>query len=241
MISFTGLFFAVIFMLFFWYFFKYAYLFGLNGQNFNLVNKSFIIFAFFGGLLCYYLIAQDRTIYVNHYWAYTYRQMKILFADPLIAVLRLGGSIFFADYNSILPTIAVLPLKMFGYTYLRYILVLYAIFFLPAVFILYTLMKKINDSSKYKYITLFLLFTFTPFYPAMLAGFPDIACLIPAGIALLMVKDYDALLFTREQIKRDVYISGMLLCTILFRRYFAFYVEGFMAALACMSIYVMMS
>ncbi len=237
MINFMGLFIAIIFMLFFWYLFKWSYLFGLNGKNLNLENKSFIIFAFIGGLLCYYLIAQDRTIYINHYWAYTYRQMKILFTDPLIAMLRLGGSIFFADYNSILPTLAVLPLKMFGYTYLRYILVLYGLFFLPAVFIIYTLMKKISGSGYNKYIMLFLIFTFTPFYPAILAGFPDIACLIPASIALLMIKDYDALLFTREQIKRDIYISGMLLCTILFRRYFAFHVEGFMTALACLSIY----
>lgn len=246
MISFTGLFFAIIFMLFFWYVFKWAYLFGLrDGESFthdNLSRKIFIIFAFLGGVLCYYLVSQNRFIYYwdfGGYWTQSFSQMQILFSRPLLAVLRLGGSIFFSDYNSILPTLIAFPLKLFGYTFTRYVLVNYALFLVPAIFILLTVIKT-QTGRKYRFLLIFAAFMFVPFYLSMLLGYIDIACLIPASIALLLLKDYDALSFTREQIKRDIYISGILLCTLLFRRYFVFYVEGFMTALVCLSIYDVM-
>ena len=243
MISFTGLFIAIIFMLFFWYIFKWAYLFGLRGGGAffddNLSRKIFIIFAFLCGVLCYYLLSQNRFIYYSDYggyWTRSFMQMQTLFSRPLLAILRLGGSIFFSDYNQILPTLVAFPLKLFGYTFTRYVLVNYALFLVPSIFILLTIIKT-QVGEKYKFFLIFAAFVFCPFYLAMLKGYIDIACLIPASIALLLLKDYDALSFTREQIKRDIYISGMLLCTLLFRRYFVFYVEGFMTALVCLSIY----
>ena len=54
---------------------------------------------------------------------------------------------------------------------------------------------------------------------------------------MLLLKDYDALSLSREQIKRDVYISSVLLCTFMFRRYFAFYVEGYVSGLVLLSLY----
>lgn len=244
MISFTGLIFAMLFMSFFAWLFVNAYYFGVKQDMNSLLHGRrhrviFSLCAFTGALLCYYLVAQNRFIYYwdyGGYWTHSFSQMKILFATPLLAILRLGGSIFFSDYNSILPTFVALPLKIFGYTFTRYVLVNYVLFLVPTCFIMSSVLVK-QVGKRYVALIIFSAFAFTPFYLAMLNGFIDIACLIPASLALLLLKDYDALSLNREQVKRDVYISSLLLCTLLFRRYFVFYVEGYISALVMFSLY----
>ena len=241
MVNFAGVIFASAFMLFFVLLFVRAYRFGAVGalmpDRKNL--RIFWVLAFAGGCVCYYMLVQNKYVYIwdyGGYWTHSYSQMQILFSRPLLAVLRLGGSIFFSDYNSILPTLLAFPLKLFGYTFTRYVLVNYAVFLVPVFFLLWVLLKSLAG-KKYAGLSLFLAVMFSPVYLAMLRGYIDIACLIPAVIALVLFNDYDALSFTREQIKRDVYISSMLLCTLMFRRYFVFYVQGYMTALAVWSAY----
>ena len=248
MISFAGLVFAIAFMSFFMWLFCAAYNFALKYSNENLLNdiKSkfiFIIFVFAGAWMCYWLISQNRTIYTwdySQYWTHSFSQMRFLFSDPLLAILRLGGTILFADYNSILPTIIALPMKLFGITYTRYVLINYMFFLVPVSFILIMTVKVISskhNNHAWLAFMLFMFLTFNPFYHALLRGYIDIACLIPASLSMLLLKDYDALSLSREQIKRDVYISAMLLCTLMFRRYFVFFIQGYIAALVLLSLH----
>ena len=248
MINFWGLIFAVSFTYFFIWLFSGAYNFALKDRHESLLNdrKSrflFLVFAFAGAWLCYWLIIQNRTVYVwdySQYWTHSFSQMRFLFKDPLLAILRLGGTILFADYNSILPTIIAIPLKLFGITYTRYVLINYMFFLVPVSFILIMTVKLISKKQKFNLWLSFMLFmfiTFNPFYHALLRGYIDIACLIPASLSLILLKDYDALSVSREQIKRDIYISAALLCTFMFRRYFVFYIQGYIAALVLLSVY----
>ncbi|MBQ6773342.1 MAG: hypothetical protein IJP48_04680 [Synergistaceae bacterium] len=240
----TGLFIAMLFTGFFAWLFVRAYQFGMKSRHEHLIYDSrtlkfFVSFAVLGALVCYYLLRQYRFIYYwdyGGYWTQSFTLMKELFTYPATGIIKSLHSILYSEYNKLLPMIIALPLKIFGYTFTRYVLVNYICFLVPVCFILASLVKnKLNHN--YGLFALFMAFTFTPFYRAMLVGYIDIACLVPASIALILMNDYDAKSFSREQIKRDVYISLMLVLTLMFRRYFVFYVIGYMSALGLLSLY----
>lgn len=250
MISLAGVIFALLFMYFFIRLFTSAYNFALKGNPSKLIpeKSNRLIFSaavFAGGWICYWLLSQNRFVYYwdyGGYWTHSFSQMNILFSSPILAIMRLGGSIWYADYNSILPTFLAIPLKLFGYTFTRYVLVNYMLFLVPVWLLLFAVMRlKVLRSSNYSALVIVLLFTFTQFYRPMLVGYVDVACLIPAALSMLLLNEYDPLSFSREQVKRDVYISSVLLCTLMFRRYFVFYVEGYVAGLVLLSLYCIMN
>lgn len=240
----TGLFIAMLFTGFFAWLFVRAYQFGMKSKHEHLIYDSrtlkfFVSFAVLGALVCYYLLRQYRYIYYwddGSYWLQSYFITKELFTYALTALFKCFHSLLYSEYNNLISMIIALPLKIFGDTLTRYVLVNYICFLVPVCFILASLVKdKLNHN--YGLFALFMAFTFTPFYRAMLVGYIDIACLVPASIALILMNDYDAKSFSREQIKRDVYISLMLVLTLMFRRYFVFYVIGYMSALGLLSLY----
>ena len=247
MVSFFGLLFAVLFMSFFIWLFVSTYKFAAFKENNSLLQDKisagiFVTFSLMGLALCYYLVSQDRWVYawdMSQYWTQSFTQMLFLFSDPLLAILRLGGTIWFADYNSILPTFVALPLKLFGITFIRYVLVNYALFIVPTWFILAAAIKQ-QAGRNYVPLIFFASFTFCPFFYALLNGYIDAACLVPAALSLLLLKNYDAVSLDREQIKRDIYISSVLLCCLMFRRYFIFYIQGYVAGLIALSLYCVM-
>ncbi|MBQ7544493.1 MAG: hypothetical protein IJT02_06065 [Synergistaceae bacterium] len=162
--------------------------------------------------------------------------MNTLFSKPVLAIIRLGGTIFFADYNTIIPMLAALPMKIAGCTFTRYVLVVYTCFAVPVFFVLASVINA-SAGRKYTLHAMLAVLFFPPLVLALLDGLIDVACLVPASLAVLLVKDYDPSSLDRAQIKRDVYISSVLLCTLLFRRYFAFFIVGYAAALVILSVY----
>lgn len=131
MISFWGLIFAVSFTYFFIWLFSSAYNFALKERHESLLNdrKSrfmFLVFAFAGAWLCYWLINQNRFIYYwdfSGYWMSSVNNMMTLFSRPLAAIINFGGGILFSEYNAIVPMLIAIPLKISGYTFTRYVLV----------------------------------------------------------------------------------------------------------------------
>ena len=237
MISFAGLLIAVFFMMFFCWLFSDAYLMGMDDfRTDRKIYAAFLLYAFAGAVLLYYLLMQERTIHASDWWIRSYTNMIMLFSQPLLAVLRLGGTVLFGEYNTLPCMITAFPLKLFGYSYVRYVLVNYAFFYVPACFIVFSILRKIFNRS-YSHLLLFMTFMFVPIQIPRIGGFIDTSCLIPAALALLLMDGYDASSLGREQIKRDVYISVLLLLTMLFRRYFAFFIVGYMSAFGLLSLY----
>ena len=204
MISLAGVIFAVLFMYFFVWLFTSSYNFAVKGNPSKLIpeKSNRLIFSaavFAGGWICYWLLSQNRFVYYwdyGGYWTHSFSQMNILFSSPILAIMRLGGSIWYADYNSILPTFLAIPLKLFGYTFTRYVLVNYMLFLVPVWLLLFAVMRlKVLRSSNYSALVIVLLFTFTQFYRPMLLGYVDVACLIPAALSMLLLNEYDPLKF----------------------------------------------
>lgn len=251
MINFAGLIFAAAFALFFIRLFTNAYNFALKNEHERLIHDTksrfmFFVFAFAVSWLCYWLISQNRFVYFwdySAYWTESFRNMQVIFSRPLLALLRLGKKIWFDSYSNILPMLISIPLKIAGYTFTRYVMVNCICFLIPACFVMLSMIKTLTGkrTAGLSVIFMFAAFTFTPFCYAMLRGYIDVACLVPASLSMLLLKDYDALTISREQIRRDLYISGMLLCTLMFRRYFAFFVEGYVFALVLLSLYSVFS
>lgn len=243
MVNFSASGIAFVFMWFFaWLFVSSYFMARPSGHTLKgrMSRILFIVLAFLGASVVYYLSSQANfpAILDNggfYHSAYTF--MLLLFSRPFLALCKLGGTVLFAEYNAILPMITALPLKIAGYSFTRYILVNYVLFIVPAFFVLASIIKR-QTEGKYLALALFMMFMFCPFYYPLLRAYNDVACLVPASLALWLMADYDAPSFDREQVKRDVYISALLLCTLMFRRYFAFYVIGYMSALGLLSLYL---
>lgn len=200
-------------------------------------------------LMFVYLVSKNNYVYYwdyGGYWTMSYTQMKDMFDDPFYGIGHLYYSICMDDYNLLLPTLIYVPLKVFGYSFNRYVLVNVIFLLFPALIICLACNVKLfykygllQEKQKLlsKICLLIFTMTFNVFYLAMLKGYIDIATLIPAGLAFLLFIDYEPTVINKNQIVRDILISLSLLCTFLFRRYFAYFIVGYVAALFLYSCY----
>ncbi len=240
-------------------YFLFAYQYGLHANKTNALHilsdpmnkRIFFSFAVAGFFLCLYLILQNRFVYFwdyGGYWTASYTTKDALFRQPIETLKLVYRSILDWNYNHILPLLISVPLKCFGYTFPRYVMLNYLLFLVPVWLITISIIWKqfsfyrpeLNSSkSRYVLFTLITLgvSTFPPYYRAMLLGYIDIACIIPALLAILLFMDYDCLSLNKKQILRDILIASLLLTAFLFRRYFAYFGVGYAIALSLYSIY----
>ncbi len=207
-----------------------------------------------GFFLCVFLLRENQYVYYwdsGGYWTNSYTYMNYLFQSPSAAISMLYSSILNLDYNYLLPALIALPLKVFGYTFSTYVLINYVVFLVPAMFVVYSILKKLHASSQCIETTVYgkwtstgiihgsliLLLCFTNFFMPMLHGFIDVACLLPESLSMLLMIDYDAISLNKRQVFKDILLALLLLSSCLFRRYFAFYVVGYAVGLTLMSVY----
>ena len=120
------------------------------------IKLIFIMFSAFGLALCIHLLIQNKFIYYwdyGGYWTASYTIMKSLFKAPLDTVKSLYSSVLNDDYNNILPMVVSVPLKIFGYTFPRYVVVNYLLFLVPAWAVVISVIWK--ALSKYDRVFIF--------------------------------------------------------------------------------------
>lgn len=230
-------------------FFVFSYKLGRGSLGFTKSEVIvFLAFALAAWCFVYYMVNQNEYVYYwdyGGYWTMSYTNMQALFRDPLGTVVEVCKSVWYSDYNLILPMLIALPMRLFGYTFTRYVMINAVCFLVPVWFVLLTVVKKVAAKSGLSEnrrgivlvgISMFLLFTFSSLYGAMLHGYIDVACLLPASLSVLLFIDYDPCAFQRKDLVRDVVLSINLLATILFRRYFAYFVVGYMVAWVCWAV-----
>lgn len=249
---------ACAYMAFFILLFLVAFRLGAGSCVKNLVwhdkwnRRIFLLFAVGGFLLCLHLIKKNNYVYYwdyGSYWILSYETMNSLFADPFQTLKTVYNSILTDNYNKLLPLLLSLPLKVFGYTFSRYVVLNFMCFLVPTWFIVVAIIWKVllrynpelEKSKAQCLITLFLLVcvsTFNVFYIAMLRGYNDVGCLVPTLLAILLFVDYNCLKLNKKQIIRDLLIGAMLLVAFLFRRHFSFFGVGYAFALFMYSAYI---
>ncbi len=235
-------------LVFFYFIFYKAYQIAF-GKKFlkQLFTKKFTIafsiIAFIGLLLVIFSISKNNFVYYwdfGGYWTSSYTYNNALFEDPFHAIGSLGSSIWNSDYNLVLPLIISLPFKILGFSFMRYIIINYLMFFIPAAIVAISIYVKLRNNSKKKAsraLPLFAIATFVyPFLP-MLKGYIDIALLIPMLLLFALAIDFNALKPLRENKGRNIIIGILLVVTFIFRRYSAFFLIGYITSLVLYSIY----
>lgn len=149
-------------------------------------------------------------------------------------MISLYQSINNDDYNVFLPTIIALPLKLFGYTFPRYVLLCFILFAIPTFLVQGFLAVKLcakahkTDIAAVYAVAVILAGLFAQNYYAMLKGYIDIAYLLPMSVAMLLFVDYD---FGRISFRTNLAIVCMLILTWICRRYTIFFLIGYAAAM----------
>ena len=234
------------------YFFTVCYRMGMGKVENPFSDRRnimiFVVLSVLAFLLCYQLVAQDHFVFYwdfGNYWTSSYTTMNGLFEHPYETWKHICHSIAHDDYNLFLPLLLALPLKLFGYTFQHYVLVVVTFFLLPAAYVLSSVAWKLLPQGERRPQTylaiLFLAFTFPALYGATLYGYAGAGGLIPASLVVLMAVDCDILAWNRQQRRRDICIALLLVCTFLMRRYFAYFMVGYVAALVASAVPVLLA
>ncbi|MBQ3305943.1 hypothetical protein IJH02_00700 [Candidatus Saccharibacteria bacterium] len=198
-----------------------------------------------GALAIVYSISKNSGIYdwdSGGYWHWSYTHTDKLYSAPTSALNDLWYSITNSDYNLILPTVISLPLRIFGCTFLRYVLINYFMSLVPALFIVFCIFLRLTSGDKKTtrrtwLLALFMLSCFVVPFDALLKGYIDVAELIPISLLLALFLKFQPTKKAKSQILMNVSIGLLLVVTFLFRRYTAFFAVGYVSALVLYSVY----
>lgn len=106
----------------------------------------------FAVLFIIYWVEQDQFIYFwdyAGYWTYSVSRMNYIFDSSFGDILTtLIQSINNHEYNVFLPTIIALPMKLFGYTFRKYVFITGMMFLMPTFFVQGMIATKIVRKSK---------------------------------------------------------------------------------------------
>ena len=113
------------------------------------------------------------------------------FTDPFAAVKTWKSSINHSDYNNFLPMLMVLPAHIFGKSFLHYVLYVWLMFGLPAIFLISAALKTFLENCGYKvfpcavFMAIFMLFPI--FEVPLFIGYANVSILLPGAIILIML------------------------------------------------------
>lgn len=224
------------------------------GKGFIKKNFTKRQIAFFCGLLVLVLMFVVYTISKNEYvytwdsagyWTWSYQHMNDIYTQPGVSMQNLWHSIIDTDYNLIAPTIISLPLKVFGYTFNRFVIINCVMSVLPMLVIAICLAKKLHNKyyGETKKVTnkkFFLMAAVTlVFFLARLIplfqGYIDMIIMIPILLLFAFAIDFDATKKLKMQWSKLVIMAILLVVTFLLRRYTTFLIVGFCVALLVVS------
>ena len=176
------------------------------------------------------LIVREKFVYFWDYGAYWYKTLDYsnqLFSDPISAIKLLVTSLNYDEYNNLLCMIIAIPLKFFGGSYVAFILLNIAMFYIPNAMLMAYLIYIVNNRyslKKYNIIWLFLYtITFSAALFPVLDGYIDIAGMLPLTAGYILIIDRD---FSKCEIVKDFSLGICVLLTIFSRRYLAYAVVG---------------
>lgn len=187
------------------------------------------------------LIKQNQFIYYWDYgreWTTALSVSDELFANPINALKSIYASINNTDYNQLMPVLIILPLKILGNSFARYVVVNMVFYMCPALFMISLLAYKILhkyqiNGTKFWNIVLFV--SLTPIlYYVLLDGFMDAPVLILISGLLMLSLELD---FEKVDIVACVEMAVGILMLVLFRRHFAYWVVGYIVSIFFIAVY----
>ena len=248
--GFKGLIISVVFMIGFYglMYIGYRLVFGKNFIKKNFTKRQIIFFVVAIMAMCVfvaYIISQNKYVYTwdsAGYWTWSYQHMEKLYSTPGLAMEDLWKSIIDTDYNLIIPTIISLPLKIFGFTFTRYVMVNFLMSVIPTLIIAVCLSKKMLDKFrgsmgkmkdwKMCLLTIAVFVFFMVRFIVLFQGYVDMMLLIPIMLLIGMVIKLDFKTFNKKQAIKFAVMGLILAVTFLLRRYTAFFVVSYVGVVA---------
>lgn len=193
----------------------------------------------------FYWAKQDRFIYYwdyAFYWTTSISRMNYIFEHSFgECFLSLWNSINVQDYSDVLQSVIALPMKLFGYTRISYVIYNYVLFFVPTMLVQGLIATKIVSKSGIRLpiayiIAVFAAAFFQANYYAGLHNLIDIGYLLPMSVAMYLFIDYD---FKRISLSRNIAISLCLILAWIARRYTIYFIIGFVVAMLIKAFAVM--
>ncbi len=200
-------------------------------QSVSKSGKQIIILAVLLTAITAWLIMQERFIYYWDYSGYWIRNVVVaqqLFRDPFGALKIILSSVNTDEYNYLLSLLMALPTKLFGDSYVVYIIIVFVMFVLPAVILISLLVDKFCGVCGIKRLTLWQTMIFVSCISCItvpcLEGFPDAASPLCIAALMYLVCDWK---WDRFNFFDCSLVIILLFLVMLQRRYFAFFVVGF--------------
>lgn len=187
------------------------------------------------------LVKQNQFIYYWDYgreWTTALSVSDELFNNPANTLKSIYESINDSDYNRFMSILIAFPLKIFGNSFARYVVINMVFYMCPTLFLVSLLAYKIlriylKNTVKFWNIVLFM--SFTPIlYCVLLDGFMDIIVLLIIAALLMLEINFD---FSRIDIVACIQIVIGSLLIVFFRRYFAYWVVGYIFSLLFIAMY----
>lgn len=120
---------------------------------------------------------------------------QVVFSDPVQSLINLRNSINYADYNNFLPMLMVLPLHLFGKSFLAYTMYVWVMFALPTLLLtaaaIKASVKNFYDENISCATILLILFLIPLMEIPVLNGYANVSILFPAIILWLMLLSLD--------------------------------------------------
>jgi len=197
-------------------------------------TKILFLFIIFSGFV-FILSSKERFIYFWDYGNYWYKSLEYsqeLFSKPISALFSLFTSINNDEYNLLIPALLTLPMKIIGKSYVAYVLIIFSMFAFPMSLFLSLsinrLLHKFTFSKNKVWVNILIILIFPGTLIPILMGYPDVAGLLFISALWLLTFSVNWFSFN---IKSNTAI-GILLVLILFhRRYYAFFVVGYIIGL----------
>lgn len=204
-------------------------------------NEKGILFLFIIGILFVFaVISKDRFIYFwdyRSYWSLCLQECNSFFTEPLTTMHRLYSDINTVEYNSLIPALVALPMRIIGTSFLSYTILYFVMFGFPMSFVLSVAINKLQEKCGFNSAPLWMSMLIILCVPStltpLLNGYCDISVLFLIAVLWMLTFSFDWYSFN---IKICTAISAVLLLILFERRYFAFFVAGYVVGLCAYGI-----
>ena len=210
---------------------------GLKGLNKSYVLLILVSVSLVFLLFIYFLLTQ-KTIKVWDYSVYWFQALTLQkrFDNSFVSgIISVGASIYFSEYNRFLLMFTEVPFRILGDSITSFTLSYYFVGIIPIIAGFTVLAKEIlkdavNEDNNFFMLSIAatVLISFPLLYASALRGMPDVFGIVFITIILLSTYRHD---FSQKEVKRLFVIGFSLVCLMLVRRWYVFWIVGYFASI----------